>query len=81
VPSDTTAVDPSLTRLGASWTVVVPSVLPCHLVAHEQLRPLLDELWSRSATFRSQCRRLAGAHAVVLLDAGRRAAKAVKAVQ
>jgi len=67
VASYTSVVDPSLTRLGASWTVFVPPVLPCHLLAHESLRPLLDELWSRSATFRTQCRRLASAHAVVLL--------------
>ena len=67
VPSYTNAVDPSMTSLGASWTVVVAPALPCHLVAHEHLRPLLNELWSRSVTFRAQCRRLAGAGAVVML--------------
>jgi len=67
VPSYSNAVDPSLTSLGASWTMVAPRVLPCHLVAHAHLRPLLEELWSHSVTFRAQCRRLAGAGAVVVL--------------
>jgi hypothetical protein len=70
--SYSSAVDPFLTRLGASWTVVVPPALPCHLVADAHLRPLLDELWSRSVTFRAQCRRLAGARAVVLLHGASR---------
>jgi len=67
VASYTNAVDPSVTRPGASWTVAVATARPCQLVAHEHLRSLLDELWARSVTFRAQCRRLAGARAVVLL--------------
>jgi hypothetical protein len=62
------AVDPAITRLGTPWsTVGVPPALPCRLLAHDHLRPLIDELWTRSVTFRQQCRRLAGARAVVLL--------------
>ena len=69
VQSYTSAVDPSSTRLGAPWSAVgVPSAMPCRLLAHAHFRPLLDELWSRSITFRQQCRRLAGARAVVVLQ-------------
>jgi hypothetical protein len=68
VQSYTDAVDPSYT-LGASWSMSdVPTALPCRLLAHAHLRPLLEQLWSRSATFRLQCRRLAGAQAVVVLQ-------------
>jgi hypothetical protein len=67
VASYSNALDPSMTRPGASWTLAVPPALPCQLVAHEPFRPLLDQLWARSVTFRAQCRRLAGARAVVLL--------------
>ena len=69
VQNYTEAVDPSFTRLAAPWSLGdVPPALPCRLLAHAHLRPLLDELWSRSVTFRLQCRRLAGAHALVLLQ-------------
>ncbi|MEO5818889.1 MAG: hypothetical protein ABIT71_00165 [Vicinamibacteraceae bacterium] len=69
VQNYTEAVDPSFTRLGATWPAIgVPPALPCRVLAHAHLRPLLDELWSRSTTFRLQCRRLAGARAVVLLQ-------------
>ena len=39
--------------------------MPCRLLAHAHLRPLLEQLWAGSVTFRQQCRRLAGAHALV----------------
>jgi hypothetical protein len=69
VQSYTEAVDPAFTRLGATWSLgEMPPVLPCRLLAHAHLRPLVEELWSRSVTFRQQCRRLAGAQAVVLLQ-------------
>ena len=69
MPSYTEAVDPSFTRVAPpSSTVGVPPALPCRLLAHAHLRPLLDDLWTRSATFRLQCRRLAAARAVVLLQ-------------
>ena len=69
VPSYTDAVDPSFTRLATPWSLgEVPAALPCRLLAHAHLRPLLEQLWSRSVTFRQQCRRLAGARAVVLLQ-------------
>lgn len=68
VQSYTDAVDPSFT-LAASWSVSdLPSARPCRLLAHAHLRPLLEQLWSHSATFRLQCRRLAGAQAVVVLQ-------------
>jgi hypothetical protein len=67
-PSHGYAVDPTFMRRGSPWSAVMPpAALPCRVLAHARLRPLLDELWSRSATFRLQCRRLAGAQAVVLL--------------
>lgn len=63
------AVDPSFTRVASpSPAAGVPPSLPCRLLAQAHLRPLLDELWTRSATFRRQCRRLAAADAVVLLQ-------------
>jgi len=69
VQSYTAAVDPSFTRLAAPWSLVeVPDALPCRLLAHAHLRPLLEQLWARSATFRLQCRRLARAQAVVVLQ-------------
>ena len=68
VPNYTEAVDPSFARLAAPWTLDVPPAMPCRLLAHAHLRPLLEQLWSRSVTFRQQCRRLAGAQAVVLLQ-------------
>ena len=69
VQSYTGAVDPSFPRLAAPWSLVDgPPAMPCRLLAHAHLRPLLEQLWSRSVTFRSQCRRLAGADAVVLLQ-------------
>lgn len=69
VQSHTYAVDPTSLRLGATWSAVaVPPLLPCRLLAHAHLQPLVDDLWLRSATFRVQCRRLAGAQAVVLLQ-------------
>jgi hypothetical protein len=69
VQNYTEAVDASFTRLGPTWPAIgLPTAMPCRLLAHAHLRPLLDELWSRSATFRQQCRRLAGARAVVLLQ-------------
>jgi hypothetical protein len=69
VQSYTEAVDPSFARLGASWAPSeLPRVLPCRLLAHAHLRPLLEQLWTRSVTFRQQCRRLAGAQALVLLQ-------------
>jgi hypothetical protein len=67
VPNYTYAVNPSFTTPGGLWSFDAPAVRPCRLLAHAHLRPLLDELWSRSITFRQQCRRLAGAHAVVIL--------------
>lgn len=68
VQTYTAEVDPSYT-LAASWSLSdVPTALPCRVLAQGRLRPLLDELWSRSVTFRQQCRRLAGAHALVLLQ-------------
>jgi len=69
VQNYTDAVDPSYTRLGTPWSVVgVPTAMPCRLLAHAHLRPLLEQLWAGSVTFRQQCRRLAGAHALVLLQ-------------
>jgi hypothetical protein len=69
VQSYTDAVDASFTRLAAPWSLGnAPSTLPCRVLAHAQLQPLLLQLWSRSATFRQQCRRLAGAQALVLLQ-------------
>ena len=69
VPNYTEAVDPSFTRLAAPWSLGdVPPALPCQLLAHAHLRPFLEQLWSRSTTFRQQCRRLAGAHALVVLQ-------------
>jgi hypothetical protein len=69
MPGYAYAVDPAVTRLGPSWTVViVPTALPGRLLAQAHLQPLVDELWSRSATFRAQCRRLAAARAVVVLQ-------------
>jgi len=68
VQSYTATVDPAYT-LAASWSLSdVPTALPCRVLAQGRLRPLLDELWARSVTFRQQCRRLAGAHALVLLQ-------------
>jgi len=68
VQSYTAAVDPAYT-LAASWSLSdVPTALPCRVLAQGRLRPLLDELWARSVTFRQQCRRLAGARALVLLQ-------------
>ena len=69
VPNYTEAVDPAFARLAAPWSLgEVPPVLPCRVLAHAHLRPLLEQLWSRSLTFRLQCRRLAGAQALVLLQ-------------
>ena len=69
VPNYTDAVDASFPRLAAPWSLgSVPTARPCRLLAHAHLRPLLDQLWASSVTFRQQCRRLAGAHAVVLLQ-------------
>jgi hypothetical protein len=45
-----------------------PSALPCRVLAQTHLLSLLDESWARSATFRRQCRRLADADAIVLLQ-------------
>ena len=68
VQSYTTVVDASFTRLAAPWSMVGVPALPCRVLAQAHLRPLLDELWALSVTFRQQCRRLAGARAVVLLQ-------------
>jgi hypothetical protein len=68
VQSYTTVVDASFTRLAAPWSMVGVPALPCRVLAQSHLRPLLDELWALSVTFRQQCRRLAGARAVVLLQ-------------
>ena len=69
VQNYTDAVDPSFTRLATPWSLgKVPAAMPCRLLAHAHLRPLLEQLWSSSVTFRQQCRRLAGAQAVVLLQ-------------
>ena len=68
VQNYTAAVDPSYT-LAASWSLSdLPTAMPCRVVAQGHLRVLLEELWSRSVTFRQQCRRLAGARAMVLLQ-------------
>lgn len=63
------AVDPSFTFTappiaGASTA----AAMPCQLFAQARFRPLLDELWANSPTFRQQCRRLAGAKALVLMQ-------------
>ena len=61
--------DPGYTVASAIATATpAPSALPCRLLAQTHLLPLLDESWARSATFRRQCRRLADADAVVLLQ-------------
>jgi hypothetical protein len=68
VQSYTDTVDASFTRLGASWSAVgVLPALPCRVLAQPHVRPLLDELWAGSVTFRQHCRRLSAAGAVVLL--------------
>lgn len=67
----TNAIDPAATR-GAAWSLDLPAALPCRLLMHAHLRPLVDVLWSRSATFRAQCRRLAGAGAIVLIHGASR---------
>ena len=70
VQSYSAAVDPSFT-LAASWPLSdIPAALPCRVLAQGHLHSLLDELWSRSTTFRQQCRRLAGARAMVLIQGG-----------
>jgi hypothetical protein len=65
----TAAVDPAYTLAAV---VVAERTCrrrcPAALLAQARLRPLLDELWARSVTFRQQCRRLAGARALVLLQ-------------
>jgi hypothetical protein len=68
VQSYTNVVDASFTRPGAAWSTVGVPALPCRVLAQSHLRPLLDELWALSITFRQQCRRLSGARAVVLLQ-------------
>jgi hypothetical protein len=62
------AVDPAFTFNAAPAAgLSVEAAMPCRLLAQIQFRPLLDQLWSSSPTFRQQCRRLAGAKALVLM--------------
>ena len=63
------AVDPAFTFNAAPGAALsAEAAMPCRLLAQIQFRPLLEELWSRSPTFRKQCRRLASANALVLMQ-------------
>jgi hypothetical protein len=63
------AVDPSFTFNASSIAAASASAaMPCHLRAQVRFHALLDDLWSRSPTFRQQCRRLAGANALVVMQ-------------
>jgi hypothetical protein len=63
------AIDPAYTF---TTSVTPPTAtlaeLPCRVLAHAGLRPLVEIGWARSPSFRQQCRRLAQAGAVVLLQ-------------
>jgi hypothetical protein len=63
------AVDPSFTFDASTIAgVSTTAAMPCRLLGHARFQSMLDELWSRSPTFRQQCRRLASAKALVLMQ-------------
>jgi hypothetical protein len=62
-------IDPAFTiTTSVTASGAAPIELPCRLFAHDALRALIAIGWERSASFRQQCRRLALAGAVVLLQ-------------